>query len=126
MKKFLLMGCSILIAASVGCTGNQASEEKAAMKTEAKKGVEKVAEKPKCTVEASHIVDADNARKRAASVGGEWRDTAKFIKQAHAAVKAGKCHKAEALAKKALMEGQLGYEQAMSQKELKMPGYFKF
>ena len=35
------------------------------------------------------IDDADKARKKAASVDGEWRDTGQIIKQAQAALKKG-------------------------------------
>ena len=71
------------------------------------------------------IAEAEAARKKAASVGGEWRDTGKMIKQAQAAVKAGEHDKAIKLAKTAKQQGMLGYEQAVSQKALRMPAYLK-
>jgi len=124
MKKSLFIGCSLLVAFSVGCTANQTACEKTAPEKEAKMMAKKAV--PSCTKEVALIQHADEARKKAGSVGGEWRDTAKFIKQAHAAVKKGDCHKAEVLANKAIMEGNLGYDQAMSQKTIKMPKYFNF
>lgn len=69
---------------------------------------------------------ADKARKKAASVKGEWRDTGKFIKKAKAAAKKGDYAKALKLAKKAEAEGHLGYEQAVAQKELRLPSYLKY
>ncbi len=77
--------------------------------------------------EAAKIIDhAEKARMRAASVDGEWRDTAKFIKKAKALLKEGKYDAAIKLAKKAKREGELGYEQAVSQKELRIPSYLKY
>jgi len=72
------------------------------------------------------IKAADTARKKAASVKGEWRDTGKMIKKAKAAAKEGKYSKAIKMAKKAEAEGHLGYEQAVAQKELRMPSYLKY
>jgi len=72
------------------------------------------------------IAKAEAARKKAASVNGEWRDTGKFIKQAEEAAKAGDYSKAVKLANKAEAEGQLGYEQQVSQSELKIPSYLKY
>ena len=72
------------------------------------------------------IKDADASRKRADSVSGEWRDTGKMIKSAQKALKEGDYDTAMKLAKKAHQQGQLGYEQAVSQKELRMPAYLKY
>lgn len=72
------------------------------------------------------IAKAEAARKQAASVNGEWRDTGKFIKQAEEAAKAGDFDKALKLARKAEEEGRLGYEQQVSQSELKIPSYLKY
>ena len=71
------------------------------------------------------IVAAEEARKMAASVSGEWRDTGKMIKQAQAAQKAGEYGKAIELAGQAREQGMLGYEQAVSQKTRLMPSYLK-
>lgn len=71
------------------------------------------------------IAAAQAAQKKADSVDGEWRDTGKLIKQAQAALKAGEHDKAIKLAKQAEQQGKSGYEQAVSQKELRMPSFFK-
>jgi hypothetical protein len=72
------------------------------------------------------IAAADDARKQAASVGGEWRDTGKMIKKAKALLEKGDFVAAAKLANKAAKQGHLGHEQAMSQKELKMPSYLHY
>jgi len=71
------------------------------------------------------IAAAEKAKKKAASVSGEWRDTGKFIKQAKAAMKKGDFKKAVKLANKAEHEGHSGYQQAVSQKQLRMPAYLQ-
>jgi major membrane immunogen (membrane-anchored lipoprotein) len=71
------------------------------------------------------IAAADESRKKAGKVAGEWRDTAKILKKAKAAEKAGDFSKAIKLAKTAWSQGQNGYEQAMSQQELVIPSYLK-
>ncbi|MCW8881292.1 MAG: SoxXA-binding protein [Sedimenticola sp.] len=81
---------------------------------------------PMAVKAADAITKAEAARKKAASVDGEWRDTGKFIKKAEEAAKAGDYEKALKLAKKAEDEGELGYEQQVSQRELKMPSYLKY
>ncbi len=58
---------------------------------------------------------AEEARKKADSVGGEWRDTAKFLKQAKALAEKGEFEAAIKLAKKAEHQGHAGYEQMTSQ-----------
>lgn len=60
---------------------------------------------------------ADAAIKKAKSVGGEWRDSRKYLKKAAKAAKAGKMEKAKKLAEKAKFEGEMGYKQAISQKD---------
>lgn len=73
------------------------------------------------------LIDAaEAARKEAASVGGEWRDTADMIKQAKELLDKGEYVDAAKLANEAAKQGHLGYEQAMSQKELKMPSYLHY
>lgn len=74
----------------------------------------------------SAIAAAEKSRAKAASVDGEWRDTGKMIKQAKAAMKEGKFDKAIKLANFAERQGKYGYEQAASQKTLKMPSYLKY
>lgn len=60
---------------------------------------------------------AKAAQKKAASVDGEWRDTGKMIKQAEELASEGKADEAIELAKKAQLQGEAGYEQAMGQKD---------
>lgn len=74
----------------------------------------------------SMIRDAEQARQKAASVGGEWRDTARFIEQAKAAAKEGGYDEAMRLARKAKREGEMGYAQAMEQKgKIQVPSYLR-
>ena len=72
------------------------------------------------------IAAAVAAAKKANSVKGEWRDTGKMIKKAQDAAKKGDHAGAIKLAKKAQDQGELGYKQAVSQKDLKMPSYLKY
>lgn len=69
------------------------------------------------------IADAEEARKKAASVKGEWRDTKKMIKEAEELVKSGEFDEAIKKANKAKRQGELGYEQALSQKGADFPSY---
>jgi len=62
------------------------------------------------------VKEAKAAIQKAKSVGGEWRDSKKFLKKAAKAAKAGKMEKALKLAKKAKFEGEMGYKQAESEK----------
>jgi rhodanese-related sulfurtransferase len=71
------------------------------------------------------IAAAEDARKMAASVGGEWRDTGKFIKKAQKLAEEGKLDEALKLATKAQRQGELGYDQALGQKDATMPEYMK-
>ncbi|MEJ2403485.1 MAG: SoxXA-binding protein [Candidatus Thiodiazotropha sp.] len=73
------------------------------------------------------LIDAaESARKEAASVGGEWRDTGKMIKKSKGLLEKGEYVAAAKLANKAAKQGRLGYEQAVSQKDLKMPSYLHY
>ncbi len=69
------------------------------------------------------IADAEAARKKAASVAGEWRDTKKMIKEAEELVKTGELEEAIKKANKAKRQGELGYAQALSQKGADFPSY---
>ena len=55
------------------------------------------------------------AKEKAASVGGEWRDTDKILKQAKSLAEAGDFEAAVQLAKKAEYQGHRGHEQMTSQ-----------
>lgn len=69
--------------------------------------------------------EAEAAKKKAASVGGEWRDIGKFLKKAKKLVKEDKA-KAMKLVAKAKFQGEEGYKQATAQagKDL-TPPYLK-
>lgn len=69
------------------------------------------------------IADAEAARKKAASVKGEWRDTKKMIKEAEELMKSGEFDAAIKKANQAKRQGELGYEQALSQKGADFPEY---
>jgi acyl-CoA reductase-like NAD-dependent aldehyde dehydrogenase len=73
------------------------------------------------------LIDAaEAARKEAAAVDGEWRDTAKMIEKAQELLEKGDHEAAAQLANQAAEQGHLGYEQAISQKDLKMPSYLHY
>ncbi len=55
------------------------------------------------------------AQQKAASVSGEWRDTAKMLKQAKKKAEEGDFEGAIKLAKQAEHQGHRGYEQMTSQ-----------
>ena len=69
------------------------------------------------------IAAAEEARKKASSVGGEWRDTGKMIEEAQGLAKSGKFEEAVALAGKAQRQGELGYAQALQEKNAGFPDY---
>ena len=62
------------------------------------------------------VSQAKASIKKAKSVGSEWRDSAKFLKKAAKAEKAGDMKKAMKLAKKAKSEGDMAYEQGKNEK----------
>ena len=63
------------------------------------------------------IKEADAAIKKADSVGGEWRDSGgKYLKQAKAALSKGDMDTAKQMAEKAKFEAEMGYQQAVEQK----------
>ena len=77
--------------------------------------------------EAKAAIDAaETARKKAAAVEGEWRDTGKMIKKAQSALKSGEFDKAIKLANEAKAQGELGHEQAVSQKSASMKSYIRY
>ena len=68
---------------------------------------------------------AQAAQKTAAEAGGEWRDVGKLIGAAEEAAKSGAYGKATALANKARQQSELGYKQALAEKNAGMPDYVK-
>jgi len=71
------------------------------------------------------IEKAEAAKKKAASVKGEWRDTGKIIKKAKAAAEKGDYTKAIKMANTAYRQGELGYQQAVEQKNAGFPSYMR-
>ena len=72
------------------------------------------ADSKEATAADQAIAAAESARKKAASVGGEWRDTFNMIGEARDLAKAGDFAGAIKIANKAKRQGELGYEQAMA------------
>ena len=107
-KKFLVLMTLLVGLLSAGMTSTLLADEVSAAKVQ-------------------KLIDAaEAARKEASSVGGEWRDTGKMIKKAKELLKKGDFVAAAKLANDAAKQGHLGYEQAVSQKELKMPSYLHY
>jgi hypothetical protein len=107
-KKYLLLLTLLVGLLSAGMTTTLLADEVSAAKVQ------------------SLIDAAEAARKEAASVGGEWRDTAKMIAKAKALLEKGDFVAAAKQANDAAKQGHLGYEQAVSQKDLKMPSYLHY
>jgi histidyl-tRNA synthetase len=61
---------------------------------------------------------AESARKKAASLNYEWRDTGKMLKKAKKSADKGDYETAEKLAKKARMQGEMAVAQAHEQEQL--------
>jgi len=68
---------------------------------------------------------ARDAQKKAASVGGEWRDIGSTLDKADAAAKAGDLAGAIKLADWAREQSEMGYEQALAQEKAGAPSYLK-
>lgn len=69
------------------------------------------------------LAAANAERKKAAAVGGEWRDTGKIIKAAEKAAADGDYAKAKKLADQAADQGRIGQAQAAEQANVGNPGY---
>ena len=69
------------------------------------------------------IEKAETARKNANAVGGEWRDTNELIQKAQDANQKGDFNIAIELANKAQHQGELGYQQAIKDKNATFPNY---
>jgi hypothetical protein len=67
------------------------------------------------------IAAAEDARKNAAKVDGEWRDVGKTLKKAKQAAKEGDHATAVKLADKARDQADMGYQQAIEQKDVGFP-----
>jgi len=84
---------------------------------------ETVVEDNKAAMAESLIAAAEEARKRADAVGGEWRDTAAMIKNARTLVGAGEFDQAIEAASAAKFQADRGYEQAMAEQDADFPDY---
>lgn len=102
-----ILKTTALMAAVLGLTIGCAAQQEEPAKPEVTKG-------PSAAEKA--IAAAEAARKKAKSVGGEWRDIGKIIKKAKAALKAGDDKKAIKLANKARRQGEMGYTQALKER----------
>ncbi len=69
------------------------------------------------------IAAAKESVKKAASVGGEWRDTGAMIKAAEKAMADGDFDGAVKQANKAAEQGQMGHDQAITQQGVGNPDY---
>lgn len=81
------------------------------------------ADSKEATAADQAIAAAESARKKAASVGGEWRDTFNMIGEARDLAKAGDFAGAIKIASKAKRQGELGYAQAMAETHAGFPSY---
>ncbi len=100
MKKITIAIFGALLITLGGCT------------TAANKGGNEQAAAAAATIKA-----AEAAIDKAASVEGEWRDSRKFLKKAKAAASKADYATAIKLAEKAKFQGEMGYQQAMEQKD---------
>lgn len=69
------------------------------------------------------LAAAKAEQKKAAAVGGEWRDTGKVLKSAEEAAAKGDYATAKKLADQAAFQGRMGQEQAASQVGVGNPAY---
>ena len=92
---------AIVMSVAVGCASTQQEESAPAAK--------------KATPCQSELAAANAAKKKAASVGGEWRDIGKILKKAKKALKAGDAGTCVKLANKARRQGEIGYAQALAE-----------
>ncbi len=95
---------------SSGCTTTSGSKTGAATSD----AMEATPAATKANYEAA-MAAAKEAQKKADSVGGEWRDVAKFLSQAELAAESGDYAKAIKLANMAKFQCEAGYKQAISQ-----------
>jgi len=103
MKKLMIFGALIFALSGCSIFGGENAEDAIAKNTAAAK---------------SAITAAEDALKKAHSVQGEWRDTKKSIlKNAKAAASKGDFKKAIKLANEAKFQADMGYAQAMEQKD---------
>ncbi|MCF6338193.1 MAG: SoxXA-binding protein [Gammaproteobacteria bacterium] len=102
MKKLMIFGALIFALSGCSIFGGETAEDAVAKNTAAAK---------------SAIAAATDALKKARSVDGEWRDAGKkILKKAKAAASKGDFKKAIELANEAKFQADMGYAQAVEQK----------
>ena len=106
MKKLALVVATLFILGGCSTFQDQSSGEKAASGGTASPEVE------------AAIKEAEDAIKKAGTIGGEWRDSSgKLLKNAKAAAAKGDSKAALKLAKEAKFQGEMGYQQAKEQEK---------
>ncbi|HFE48493.1 MAG TPA: SoxXA-binding protein [Chromatiaceae bacterium] len=112
MKRMLLLMSMVAVLGVAGCASTSGdSMQKAAAAATPAEAYQQV------------LAEAKAAKKKAASVDGEWRDIGKILKKAEAAAKKGDYAKATKLAEYAKFQGEMGYKQAISQRGVGNPDY---
>lgn len=102
MKNLLIFGSLVLALTLGGCATN---------------GGDSAAANGDAAAAKSAIAAAEASLKKARGIEGEWRDAKKkMVKKAKAAASKGDYKTAIKLAKKAKFQGEMGYKQAMDQK----------
>ncbi len=123
-NRLIILSVFVLVFAT-GCTSNEKKSEVASVSKEQKADIAATIAKVKKEVDALVKVAKAN-QKKAASVGGEWRDIGKMLKKVKKLRANGQCEQAIKVLHTAIEHGEMGYKQAIAQKQLKMPKYFKF
>ncbi len=72
------------------------------------------------------LVDAREWQRKAASVGGEWRDVHVFIEQAEQAAARGAYQMAIDQARQARFQAEMGYRQMKAQEQVSNPPFLYF
>ena len=104
MKKLVLIGAMVFAISGCSMFGGDSASSASSGAADA-------------AAAKSAIASAEAAVKKAAKIGGEWRDSKKkFIKKAKAAASKKDYKTAIKLANKAKAEGEMGYKQAMAEK----------
>lgn len=113
LRTLLIAGVVGACVALIGCSSTSGAKQAQAASAPAEKMDE-------ARFDAVYV-EAVAARKKAASVGMEWRDIGKFLKTAKKAAGDGDYETAIKLAEKAKKQGELGYQQAMAQSKIWVP-----
>jgi len=116
MMKKILVAAAIAILATTGVVGCKKQETKAAAAAPAAKSADQVAYE-------KAVAEAGAEKKKAAAVGGEWRDIGDFLKKADEEAKKGDYKAATALAEKAKFQAMAGQKQAKEQANVGNPSY---